>query len=446
MRKASDPHIEAMIISATISDPFARYVFMDKLSPDDFSPEFSYAKIWATIVAEENETEFWNVPSLRERLAAFPAELKCLQNCIDAHVTGLDADHYVKDLKEMRRQREFEKLISSSLLGNFSSIDDAIKHLYRGIDSIERNNFQEEDYSIATLSKRLKENYASDKIDFIPTGYPILDENICGFPLGGVTIIAARTSTGKTTFMCNFILNLMAAKQEVAVFSLEVSRDKFYKKLLMTLAGVSLYKFNKKNLSPSEQLCIEQAQGQLDKYGILPIEDADHDLRSLCQKIRYLAKRYHRKVVFIDYFGRIPPTGEHKDLYQSYGEISRQLNNLAKELDIAIICLAQLNRDASFNPQLPPDVSKISESDKIGQDADLILMLHRPYVGGRAVENQTNLIVSKYREEGNMPTIAYRHERGKYTELNVVNDKGHYKTPKDDSKPVDIRSAQYKDD
>lgn len=444
MKKIDDPILEAHIISLIVNDFNCRYAFLDKLSKEDFAEHHPYREVFDAILSLQRSDRHWTISDVAELLQHKPVLYAAFENCVLAKTHGWNADACVKDLVQMRQRRDLEAVLKKALQNPEWPIQDMLSFLAQSVEEIHGNTFQAEDYSMASLIKERRRKYESGNLEFVATGYPLLDQVIGGFPVGGVTILAARTSSGKTTFICNFVLNMLQQNIPTAVFSLEVSRDKFYRKLACIKAGINPHTYKKKNLSPADHACLDQAEEELLAHKNFPVEDKDFDVYSLKEKIRYLSRRFEIKVFFIDYIGRIQPSAQHDDMYQRYGEVSRVLNNLAKELDVAIICLAQLNRNADLNPEIPPSISQIAESGKIEQDADLVLLLHRPYEQGHRLPDITDLIIGKHREEGILKTIAYQHDKGKFIEKNEVERKlGKRREIASSSSFVDKVSARY---
>lgn len=228
----------------------------------------------------------------------------------------------------------------------------------------------------------------------VSTGFSRLDDLTSGLHPQSLIIIAARPSMGKTAFVCNICKNvaLNARKahdmldnpspddrpQGVVLFSLEQSKLEIAERLLCMLAKFDGHKLRKGEINPEEHdLLLRTA----DELGRLPIYIDDQPGRSMAQisaVCRRLKRRHGLGLIIIDYLQLIEPEDKKAPREQQVAQIARRLKFLAKEINVPVIALAQLNRGVDLRVDKQPKLADLRESGAIEQDADLVMFLHRP--------------------------------------------------------------------
>jgi replicative DNA helicase len=211
----------------------------------------------------------------------------------------------------------------------------------------------------------------------ISTGYKKLDYNLTGFKRGDLTILAARPSMGKTAMALNFAQNVAAKWRNVAIFSLEMSKEQLTDRLIAAAMAVDSWKLQKWKLDEDEFARMGDALETLSRSKIY-IDDspAGAGLMEIKSKARRLKMESGLDLVVIDYL-QLMSNGNTLNRVQEISEISRGLKSLARELDVPVIALSQLSRAVEARPDKRPIMSDLRESGSIEQDADVILMLYR---------------------------------------------------------------------
>jgi replicative DNA helicase len=233
----------------------------------------------------------------------------------------------------------------------------------------------------------------------IPTGYPDLDEITAGFRNEEVTIIAARPSIGKTSFALNLIRNIVLQEKLPAFFvSLEQSRMELAERLLCCHARVDSHKMRTGRLSADDITQLIQAGGELGPAKLFLDDAAGQTMLRIAANARRLKARQNLKIVVIDYLQLIEPENRRDPRQEQVAQASRRLKFLAKELKIPVVALAQVNRSSEERQDHRPRLADLRESGSIEQDADVVMLLHRPdrYEPGQN-ENVVEVIVGKNR-------------------------------------------------
>ncbi|MFY9357806.1 MAG: DnaB-like helicase C-terminal domain-containing protein [Defluviitoga tunisiensis] len=239
----------------------------------------------------------------------------------------------------------------------------------------------------------------------ITTGYNSLNWITDGFHKTELTIIAARPAVGKTALILNFMLRQIKQDIPVLMFSLEMSKNSLYKRLFSIYSGVEASKINKGQLNESEVEKIIAAadflESKRDKLFI--IDKSSITINDMIVEAKTM-KNKGIQVIYIDYLQLLNTESVYKNRAIEMGEISRNLKILAKELDVAVVAVAQLNREVEHRTNKRPNLADLRDSGEIEQNADNVWFLYREgyYLeqkgeGENEKTNQTELIISKHR-------------------------------------------------
>ena len=255
---------------------------------------------------------------------------------------------------------------------------------------------------------RLNELARSDSaIPGLSTGLRDLDAKINGLNKGNLLLVAARPAMGKTSFALNMALNVAKKyKKTVAFFSLEMSREELAMRLLSSESFVDSQKMATGKLTEEEWVKIGMASSALSQTDIRVDDNGGITVAEMNAKLRRLD---NLGLVVIDYLQLMQGSGYSKsneNRVQVVSDISRSLKVMAKELNVPVICLSQLNRAAEGRSDKRPVLSDLRESGSIEQDADAVMMLYRDdyYNPNTEEKNIAECIVAKNRH-GEIGTV-----------------------------------------
>jgi replicative DNA helicase len=243
----------------------------------------------------------------------------------------------------------------------------------------------------------------------LKTGYTDLDFQVGGLQSSELVILAARPSMGKTAFVCNVAENIAEQGKTVLLFSLEQSRVELVNRLLSSKSGVNGKSIRTGEVTEDDRQKIMNASTQISRLPII-IKDKPEVTMSYMAAV---ARRIHRKtplgILIIDYLQLISADDKRQPRQEQIATISRKLKYLNKELDVPIIALAQLNRDVEKRTAKRPMLSDLRESGSIEQDADIVMMLHRPIVYD-----------SDFKDEGLAEMVITKHRNGTTGVVNLT--------------------------
>ena len=271
---------------------------------------------------------------------------------------------------------------------------------------------------------------SNDKSNFkgIKTKFKGLDRLINGIHKSDLMILAARPAVGKTSFAMNIVENVALQGYSCAVFSLEMSKDQLVQRMICSVAGVSMENATKGIMNKTEWLKIMQAREKLSNAKIYIDDSAMITPQQVLSKCRRLKSRFGLDLVMIDYVQLMSTEKSSKsdNRQQEISEISRMLKILAKEVNVPVLALSQLNR-AVESRKGRPQLADLRESGAIEQDADIVMFIHRPdknatekeIAEGKIQKNVAEIIVEKHRSgPTGIVNLYFKGECTKFINLN----------------------------
>jgi replicative DNA helicase len=212
----------------------------------------------------------------------------------------------------------------------------------------------------------------------LETDFHEVDDMLNGLQNGEMIIVAARPSMGKTALAMNFVENVAANHRlPVAVFSLEMSKQQLAQRMLCSRANIDAQKVRKGMLSAQEFQDLASVVVQLSKAPIWVDDSPGLTVLELRAKARRLKRQHDIRLIMIDYMQLMDSPDVKESRQQQISEISRGIKAVARELNIPVIALSQLNRMSEGRDGHRPRMSDLRESGSIEQDADVVMLLHR---------------------------------------------------------------------
>jgi replicative DNA helicase len=237
------------------------------------------------------------------------------------------------------------------------------------------------------------------------SGFEDLDVITGGFQPGNLIILAARPSMGKSSLMANFCENAaLEGKKAVALFSLEMSESELAQRFIASQASIKGDDLRKGNVPNSRWPKIMQASARLAASPLYIDDSSDLSVLDVRAKARRLVQQHADGLglIVIDYLQLMRAGGNVESRVEQIGQISRGLKTLARELEVPVIALSQLNRGVEQRTDKRPVLSDLRESGAIEQDADLVMFIYRDEYYDHESEREgiADVIISKHRNGG----------------------------------------------
>ena len=257
----------------------------------------------------------------------------------------------------------------------------------------------------------------------LKTGFTDLDEKIHGFKGGQMIIVAARPGIGKSTLAVDFMRHMSIRNNiPTMMFSLEMSKTEFGQRILSAEAKVKNKLFQTENgLSEDDWSRIAEARTRIGTAPLFIDDNAGMTVMDVWARTKEAVKKYGIQMIVVDYLQLLTSGVKEESRQQEVSNFSRRLKLLAKECDIPVIAISQLNREAEKRGEdAKPKPSDLRESGSLEQDADMILLIHRPetYNPDHARAGEAEIIVGKNRggETGTVGVASQMHY-SRFTDL-----------------------------
>ncbi|KYG66747.1 replicative DNA helicase [Bdellovibrio bacteriovorus] len=290
----------------------------------------------------------------------------------------------VKDKATLRRLIQINsQLIEKAYEQDFTDVESFVDQAESEIFKIGENKTKTGLVGSMEIVKasiqKIEELYKNKaEITGIGTGFKKLDEMTAGLHPGEMTIIAARPSMGKTAFSLNVAQHIaLRLKKTVAYFSLEMGKESMMMRMLSAESKVSMSEIRNGRIQDSAWPKLINAASALSEASIFIDDTPGMSPFEIRSRARRLKAEHGLDVIMIDYLQLMSMKQKFSSREQEVAEISKSLKSIAKELQIPIIALAQLNRGVEGRTEKKPMLSDLRESGSIEQDADVIMMLYR---------------------------------------------------------------------
>ena len=411
-----DAELEEVILGACLIGREAMPMVADRLRPEMFYFDKN-ALIYAAMQVMYREGRQIDIITVKNELVARgkldeaggPYELTRISGRV---ASAVHLEYHVLILREKYLRREmilgFHKLLADigdtlvdahNLLDRLEGECGTIEHL-RDMDTLMDDTLQQVDARQAS---------GSNGVTGISTGLADLDRLTSGWQRGDLNVIAARPAVGKTAFALHLARAAATAGHHVAVYSLEMQGERLGDRWLIAASpDVNARHLRSGQLTDDEVAQVRTAASEL---RVLPIHVDDHPVTSM-DRVRSSARMLQSKgkcdLIILDYLQLCDMKSDQKNRNreQEVAQTTRKAKLMAKELNVPVLLLSQLNRGSDGRPFSRPILSDLRESGAIEQDADMVMLLYRPALAGRTEP------VSKYPSEHLGVVIVAKHRNG----------------------------------
>ncbi len=325
-----------------------------------------------------------------------------------------NTDYHTKILLQKYIQRELIAIsyrVQKQSFEDSMPVDDLLQYAQQEVFVLAERNMKRDTSPIQMVINQAideiqKGQERQDGLSGVPSGYANIDKITYGWQPSDLIILAARPSVGKTAFVLTMARNMAVDYNvPVAFFSLEMSQTQLVKRLLVSETGIPSDKIwgAKKFNDPQDWDTLNERIGKLSRAPLWIDDTPSLSIYEFRSKARRLVQTQNVKMIIIDYLQLMTGPVELRGMReQEVSAISRSLKSIAKDLNVPILALSQLNRSVETRGgNKRPQLSDLRESGAIEQDADIVMFIHRPEFFGTAEADaypgQTQLIIAKHR-------------------------------------------------
>jgi len=404
---------EQSVIGSMLMDEDAIIEAASLITPDDFYQK-SYGVIFESMKELHEEGKPVDLVTLKTRLTEknVPPEISSLEFIRDIMNTVPNSSNVksyaqiVADKATLRRLIRLTEDIANTCYSDSGKLEDILntteKSVFQLIQNKSGSDFKPiREIVLDALDNIERASKLKGAVTGIATGFVDLDRMLSGLQPSDLILLAARPSMGKTAFALN-IAQYVAfhSDKAVALFSLEMSREQLVNRLFSLESQVNSQNLRTGNLTPDEWSRLVEGSNVVGSSRLI-IDDTpginSSELRSKCRKYKL---EHGLDLVIIDYLQLMSGSGRTDSRQQEVSDISRALKGLARELNVPVIALSQLNRIVEQREDHRPRLADLRESGAIEQDADVVMFIYRDEVYNKDSETnkgQAEIIVAKQR-------------------------------------------------
>lgn len=436
--------VEKAVLGALMIDKDAYAVVCEMLHPESFY-EPRNQKVYAAVRDLSMAERPVDVLTVTEQLAkngdleevggpVYVAELS------SRVASSANIEYHARIIAQKYLARQlisFASVIETKAFDDTTDIDDLMQEAEGSLFELSQRNMKKDYTQIDPVIKNAVEVIQKaaankDGITGVPTGYHKLDDITSGWQASDLVIIAGRPAMGKTSFALSMAKNIAADyKVPMAFFSLEMSNVQLVNRLISNCCEIQGKKIQNGQLQPDEWERLDKRMNDLIGAPLYVDDTPGLSVFELRTKARRLVREHGVKLIMIDYLQLMNANGmRFSSRQEEVSTISRSLKGLAKELDIPILALSQLNRGVESREGLEgkrPQLSDLRESGAIEQDADMVLFVHRPEYyhiyqddNGRDLHGMAQIIIAKHRKGATADVLLTF--RGEYTRFENPED------------------------
>ncbi len=395
-----NPNIERAVLSAIIFDPKIFEEVAAKLKAHDFYLPF-HQHLFSAMEELTQDDKPIDEQFLRSKLTGIGKfdEMGMLDVLSANPISNTAA--YLGEIKAKSSKRalaalatEIKKVTIEDDLPAIEIMNLVEKKLYEITQNSTDEDFRESREIALSMMDEIERLKAlgNSKLIGTDTGFRNLNEKTSGFGKGDLVIIAARPSMGKTALVLNMALKAIERNEGVAFFSLEMPAEQLMLRMLSAKTSIPLQSLRVGDLKDDQWSLLSAATDDISKKKLFVDDSGYATIHHVRSKLRKLKSRHPEiSVAIIDYLQLMSGEGGKEGRQQEISDISRGLKQLARELEMPIIALSQLNRSLESRENKRPMLSDLRESGAIEQDADIILFVYRDDVYREAKEKEKEM-------------------------------------------------------
>jgi len=392
---------EQSVLGSILLDNEAAYQVAEILQEKDFYRE-NHRQIFSAILSLLDRDEPADLITLTNELKqkghlAQVGGVTYLAQIVEAVPTAANIEYYAKIVKDKAILREVIHASTEIVTNAYQEtqdisefLDKAEQVIFQVSESREKGGLTPISTVLKSSFKQIEKNYEQKElITGLATGFKDLDKLTAGLQPSDLIIIAGRPSMGKTSFCLNIAEHVaLKEKETVAIFSLEMAREQLASRLLCSMSRIDSSRLRSGFIDEVEWMRLTDAAGLLSDSRIFIDDMSQANVFEMRAKARRLKAAKGLGLVIVDYLQLMKGAGKIESREREISEISRSLKAMAKELNVPVIALSQLNRGVESRTDKRPMMSDLRESGAIEQDADIIGFIYRDEVYNRESPDQ----------------------------------------------------------
>jgi replicative DNA helicase len=403
---------EESVLGAVLLDSDAANVALEKLQPEDFYRP-AHQAVFDVVLDLFNRNEPVDAVTVAEGLRRSDmlervGGLSFLTHLIDAVPTTSNIEHYASIVEEHALRRRLLRVGGD--IGKLATevdkpISDVIDKAEQSVYAVSEKRVGEGlapiDPLLGPAIERAEELHRlGAEVTGLSTGLRDLDRKLAGLHPGNLIVIAARPAMGKSTLAIGIAQHIAVQGDPVAIFTLEMSREEVVSRMLCSQGRIDSQRLRTGRLTEGDFSKLSSAANVLYKKPIYVDDSPGLTVTEIRAKCRRLKRRRGLGLVVVDYLQLMHGT-EGENRQQEIAIISRSLKNLARELQIPVVGVSQLNRSLETREDKRPRLGDLRESGAIEQDADIVLFIYRhEYYHPEAIETKgiAEVAIAKHRQ------------------------------------------------
>ena len=416
IRKKQPYNMEAeqSVIGSMLMDRDAIATVNDMLTKDDFY-NAQYGLLFEHMSALFKEGKPVDIVTLSNRLkennvSEEIAGMKYIGDILDSVPTSANAKYYaqiVADKSLLRKMIKLNEDIEKDCYLDTDDVDGLLEKAEQGVFQLikERNggsDFTQIDKIIIDVIDQIEAaSKMNTRVTGIPTGFIDLDNMLTGLHGSELILVAARPAMGKTAFVLNIAHEVAVKKKKTtAIFSLEMSKEQLVTRMIAMDSLVNSQKIMTGQLAEDEWDKIADSTETIAEAPLFIDDNSAITIADLRSKCRKLKQNNDLSLIIIDYLQLMSTTKHVESRQQFISDMSRSLKVLARELDVPVIALSQLNRAVDSRPDHTPVLADLRESGAIEQDADVVMFIYRDDYYNPDTEKKgiADIIIAKQRK------------------------------------------------
>jgi replicative DNA helicase len=427
-----DLEAEKSVLGSLMLDQNAIIKVADSIIPSDFYAS-AHQKIYGAVLdlfSKNQPIDILSVSSILKSKKEFDniGGNSYLGDLINNVPSSAHVAHYAKIVREKRVLRDLISLaadINEDVFDKKNELDNLIDMVEQKIFKVSQRS---QDKNLISLKDELKEAYerieklhqGEKGLRGVTTGFDDLDKLLSGLQRSDMIILGARPSLGKTTLALDISRGAaLKGEASVGIFSLEMSREQLVDRLIAAEAQVPFWKLRTGQLSnESDFVLIQEALDRLSRMKIFIDDTPSPNIMQIRSVARRLQSEHGLDLIVIDYVQLIRPMTQSENMVQQFTEISHGIKSLARELNIPVFAVSQLNRQVDAREIKVPRLSDLRETGSWEQDADVVLFIYRKdrdkFEPSLEEEGIANIIIAKHRN-GPLGTVDLKFDGDKVT-------------------------------